>query len=73
MKIRFLQATESAAPGFPFQAGQVIDVPSLTPELRTALKTNRAEVVREEPQMETAQMAADGTSRRTTKTRAIRV
>jgi len=73
MKIRILQTTASAVSGFPFQAGQVIEVPGLTPELREALDTNRAEVVREEPQMETAQMAADGTSRRTTKTRAIRV
>ena len=72
MKIRFLQATASAVPGFPFQVGQVIDVPSLTPELRDALNTDRAEVVREEPHMQTAQIDPQ-TQKRTTKTRAVRV
>lgn len=54
MKIRFLETWESDVAGVPFQAGQLIEVPGLTSALRRAIKENRAEVVREEPEIETA-------------------
>ena len=34
MRIRFLQTTPSLNPDVPFRAGQVIDVPKLTAEMR---------------------------------------
>lgn len=33
VRIKFLHTTPSAAPGLPFQAGQIIDVPTVTPEM----------------------------------------
>jgi len=53
MRIRFLEATESMQPGYPFLRGQVIEVTKLTPEMRAWLKvrpdgTARAEVVKDE-------------------------
>lgn len=55
MKIRFLQTTESGQPGFPFRAGQVIDVPRLTSEMRAWLTVPAggialAEVLKDEPE-----------------------
>jgi hypothetical protein len=52
MKIRFLRTTASASPGYPFQAGQVIDVADPTPQMlawleRQADGSQIAEVVRE--------------------------
>lgn len=49
MTIRFLQVTESSAPGVPFQPGQVIHLAGMTPEVRQWIREGRAELVREEP------------------------
>ena len=53
MKIRFLHTTPSAAPGYPFQPGQVIDVPKITTEVREWIKDGKAELLRE-PELEVA-------------------
>lgn len=37
MRLKFLQTAPSASPDAPFLAGQVIDVTTLTPEMRAAL------------------------------------
>jgi hypothetical protein len=52
MRIRFLEVTESAQPGYPFLKGQVVEVTKLTAEMRAWLKrrpdgTARAEVVKD--------------------------
>ena len=47
MRVRFLQTTPSSNPAFPFQAGQIIQVERLTPELRGWIKASHAEVLRE--------------------------
>ncbi len=46
MQIRFLQTTQSDRPEFPFQAGQVINLPSLTTEARGWLMTGMAVLVK---------------------------
>lgn len=70
MQIRFLDLVESAAPGFPFMPGQTIDVPSMTPELRTALDSGRAELVRgEEPELATVAVRERAITRGTKKRR----
>ena len=52
MVLRFLQVTASASPDHPFRAGQLIEVSSLTPEMRSWLKDGHAEVLRDdEPEM----------------------
>lgn len=38
MRIKFLQTAPSASPDAPFQPGQIVDVATLTPELRAALQ-----------------------------------
>jgi hypothetical protein len=63
MKIRFLGTTTSSTPGYPFQAGQVIDVPALTDEIRAWLVTQpngyrQAEVVPEDDALQTASVVA---------------
>lgn len=50
MTIRFLQVTESAAPGFPFVPGQVIHLTGITPEVQRWIGSGSAEVVNEEPE-----------------------
>lgn len=47
MTIRFLETTPSAHPDYPFQAGQVIRLPRMTPTLRAWLKEGKAELVKE--------------------------
>jgi hypothetical protein len=47
MQIRFLQTYESEAPDYPFQAGQIITVPSLTNRMKDAVKSGAAEIIRE--------------------------
>jgi hypothetical protein len=42
VRVRFLQTTPSASPDFPFQAGQVITLSRLTPEIRQWLNDARA-------------------------------
>lgn len=48
MTIRFLMTTASQSPAYPFQAGQVIHLSSLTPDLKRWITEGRAELVREE-------------------------
>jgi hypothetical protein len=58
MRIRFLHTTASSNPHYPFQAGQIIEVPELTREMRNWLKSGGAEVLPEiEP--EAAVVGAD--------------
>jgi hypothetical protein len=45
VKIRFLEVTESTAPGFPFQPGQGLDYPE-SPELVQWLNEKRAVAVK---------------------------
>jgi hypothetical protein len=47
MRLRFLQTTSSASPGFPFQAGQIIAVPRLTSEHKRWIASGHAELVKE--------------------------
>lgn len=53
MQIRFLHTTESAAPGYPFQAGQVITLTKLTAEARRWIADGLAELVREDGEVPT--------------------
>jgi hypothetical protein len=53
MRIKFLHTTSSENPAFPFQAGQVIEVPELTPAMRSALAAHQA-VLLSEPEPEAA-------------------
>jgi hypothetical protein len=62
VKIRFRQTTPSSHPEFPFQAGQVIDVPRLTPAIRQWLRDAFAEVV---PEIPDAAVAVDDAERAT--------
>jgi hypothetical protein len=71
VKIKFLKVTESDAAGFPFRAGQVIDVAEPTPAMLRWLEPGpdgerQAEVVKEEPRDEMA-VAAVGPERAVTK------
>lgn len=50
MRIRFMQTTPSACPDAPFQAGQVIEAPSLTHEIRAWIKEGSAIVLPEAPE-----------------------
>jgi hypothetical protein len=45
MRVKFLQTTPSDNPDFPFQAGQVIDITSVTAPIRAALKTGSAVIL----------------------------
>jgi hypothetical protein len=59
MKIRFRCLTDSDAPGFPFLAGQTIEVAALTPTMKRWLQPNaagvvHAELVREDDETELA-------------------
>lgn len=47
MKIRFLRTTPSGVEGFPFQAGQIIDVPAPTPDQLAWLDGVQAEALKE--------------------------
>ena len=49
MRLRFLRTTESDAPGMPFQAGQIITVPSLTRNAEQWIASGAVEVLRSEP------------------------
>lgn len=53
MKIRFLQLVESSCPDLPFRPLQIIDVETLTPEMRGWLDAGQAELVKEAPQLAT--------------------
>jgi hypothetical protein len=65
MTIRFLDLVESDTAGFPFMPGQVIDVPTLTPSLRTAIHCGLAELVRgEEPELATVTVPERAGTRR---------
>lgn len=48
MILKFLHTTPSQNPDFPFQAGQRIEVPKLTPEMRGWIKDGFAVLVGEE-------------------------
>ena len=50
MTLRFLQNTASQSPSYPFQVGQVIQVPRMTSEIRAWIKEGRAELVPESPE-----------------------
>jgi hypothetical protein len=50
VKIRFLQTTPSERLDFPFQAGQIIEVPRLTAQLREWIAREHAVVVEDEPE-----------------------
>ena len=53
VKIRFLEVTESAAPGYPFRPGQVVDYPA-SPELARWLNEKRAVPVDDETEQAVA-------------------
>jgi hypothetical protein len=53
VKIRFVEVTESTAPGFPFRPGQVVDYPA-TPELVKWLSEKRAVPVEDETEQAVA-------------------
>lgn len=72
MRVLFLETSRSEAAGYPFQAGQIVTVETLTPEVREALTSHRAEVMREEPQMQTAMLDVTDRPRRQTRRRAMR-
>jgi hypothetical protein len=70
MRIRFLQTTRSENPNFPFQAGQVIDVPAPSPFLLSLLDGVRAEVIKDtEPEYAVAR--AVNTVKRVTRRRKL--
>jgi len=48
MRVRFLEVCDSEVPGFPFKAGQVIEIARLTPAMMAAIRDQRAELIREE-------------------------
>jgi hypothetical protein len=48
MRLKFLQTMPSSRDGFPFQAGQIIEMAKLTPEFRQWIKDGAAVVLREE-------------------------
>lgn len=54
MQIRFLQTTDSGTPGFPFEAGQVIDVAEPSDYLLSLLDGVRAEAIRQDGTLEQA-------------------
>jgi hypothetical protein len=56
MKVRFLRQTDSDVAGFPFRVGQIVDVETVTPEIEAWIAEERAEIVREEPEVETAML-----------------
>ena len=64
MQIRFLDLVESGSPDFPFVPGQIIDVPTLTPAMRAAVKDGRAELVRDEPELATVGVTERAVTRR---------
>lgn len=64
MQIRFLDLVESESPEFPFMPGQVINVSSLTPAMRAAVKDGRAELVRDEPELATVGVTERAVTRR---------
>lgn len=70
MRVVFLETSRSATAGFPFEAGQIVTIETLTPEIRDALASHRAEVMREEPQIETA-MITTQQRRRQVRRRAV--
>lgn len=47
MKLRFMQTTASDSPEYPFQAGQIIEVPGLTRTMRGWLRDGWAVLVDE--------------------------
>jgi hypothetical protein len=53
MVLRFLMTTASQVPGLPFQAGQIITVPELTPQMQAWVTEGRAELVADEPETAT--------------------
>lgn len=55
MRVRFLHLTASAAPEYPFRAGQIIEVHELSPQMRAWLREARIEIL---PDEELATMGA---------------
>ncbi len=53
MTLRFLDTLPSSNPDFPFQPGQIIHLPRLTPEMQRWVKDGRAQLIREEPELAT--------------------
>ena len=45
MRLKFLQTLPSASPDAPFQAGQIIDVPQVWPELRRWIEDKLVAVI----------------------------
>ena len=50
MQIKFLRLTLSSNPAYPFQAGQVIETPRLTAEMKRWIKDGDAVLVRDTPE-----------------------
>lgn len=50
MRLKFLQTLPSGADGYPFQAGQVIDLPRPTKAMREWIARGWVEVLKEEPE-----------------------
>lgn len=53
MRVRFLRQTASDHPTFPFQAGQIIDLPRLTPDLERWLAQGEAILIPEDAETAT--------------------
>jgi hypothetical protein len=56
VRIKFLHTTPSENPAFPFQAGQVIEVPALTPSMRAAIEEHQAVLLSEPPEAAVQEM-----------------
>lgn len=50
MRLKFLQTMPSGRDGFPFQAGQIINVPKLTAEFRKWIADRAIVVLQDEPE-----------------------
>ncbi len=55
MELKFLRTTPSASPDAPFQAGQIINVETLLPEMRQWIRDGAAVLVT--PELEAATVA----------------
>lgn len=51
MTLRFLETLQSSNPEAPFQPGQIIRLPRLTPEMQRWVRDGKAQLLHEEPEM----------------------
>lgn len=48
MRLKFRDTAPSATPGFPFLAGQIVDVAELSPEMQAAIEEGKAELLQDD-------------------------